>query len=754
MVVVTGFTRPSSIVKRNGLEVPFERDKILSALERCFDTVRGGPSTDNSIRAEVITERVVKAASIVYSINDGRISVEQIQDLVERQLQSDDYFDEAKHYILYRAEHAKQRSLNTIPESVIQSYSEDNAYFPTPLQRFQFLDKYARWDYTQGRRQTWVETVDRAVDFLYSLASKRADLGGEFYDSIRRGMLNMEAMPSMRLLAMAGPAAERDNTTIYNCSYLPVDSLESFVEAMIISMAGCGVGFSVESQYVSKLPIIKQRQSSHAYTLIVDDSAEGWANALRLGLHSWWEGHNVIFDYSQIRDAGSVLRTKGGRASGYKPLETLLNKLQILIDANRGLKVSPIVAHDMMCLVGDAVVSGGVRRTAMISLFDSWDGEMYNSKVGDFEKDHAQRWNANNSAVLNTAEMDQQRFYHYYHTMLSSGRGEPGIFARNVALDTMPDRRDHNYIFGTNPCGEILLRPRQFCNLSIAVARSHDTPYTLEQKVILASQIGTIQSLATHFPQLSSSWSTNCEEERLLGVDITGEQDARHLINSGTLMDLRRSAVIANRELARTLGINQSASVTCNKPSGNSSVLLNASSGIHARWAPFYIRNVRVSVTSPLYKLLREAGVPLEPENGSDPNNIYTYVASFPVQSPPDARTRKDYTAVEQCDWWKMNKLCWTEHNPSVTITYQPNEVIDLLKWLWDNRNIIAGMTFLPADNAKYDQMPYVEITEEEYKQRVDEFPTIDWSRLYLLEQEDHTTAAQELACTAGVCEL
>jgi len=723
--------------------VPFDGERIANAINKCFASLGVKPG----VSAAELTHQVVN----IVSARHTQPTVEQVQDIVETVLQAAGEYDAAKHYILYRAEHAKMRKQRPIPDGVRQAFAESDSYFPTQLQKFQFYDKYSRFNYDLGRRETWIETVDRAVSFMHELSN--GALPSETYERLRRAMLEMRAMTSMRLLAMAGPAARRNNITIYNCSYQPVDSLDSFVEAMIISMSGCGVGFSVESRYVENFPRIR-RQSGHApLAYVVADSAEGWADALRLGLETWFDGGDVKFDLSQLRSAGAPLRTKGGRASGPEPFRAMLDFARARILARQGTFLRPIDAHDIMCAVGNAAVSGGVRRTAMISLFDFDDQEMLHAKDGDFERDNSQRWNANNSAVWPERGLTQMELMAQMLEMVEGGRGEPGIFNRQSALTTKPERRLPAE-FGTNPCGEILLRPYEFCNLSIAIARPDDTYETLKDKVEVAAIIGTIQSMATHFPGLRPQWQQNCEEERLLGVDINGQLDSPVSQDPDVQARLRQVAVDVNRATAQALGINVSAAVTCVKPSGNSSQLFDCSPGIHTRWAPYYIRNVRVGTHTPIFKVLRDAGVPMDPENGQTPENANTWVIHFPVKAPDGAITRNDRTALEQCEYWLQNKLNWTEHNPSVTITYQPDEVIDIIKWTWENRDVIGGMTFLPAFDAQYAQMPYMEISADEFYAAAANFPEIDFSKLYYYEEEDLTTAAQELACLAGSCEV
>jgi ribonucleoside-triphosphate reductase (thioredoxin) len=739
----TFITAPTTIVKRDGRVVPFDVQRIENALTRCFASFGRTPRSPVAETSRQVVNIIAARA--------GEPSVEDVQDTVEIVLQAAGEYEAAKRYILYRHEHAKKRKERPIPDEVRGAFAESDRYFPTQLQKFQFYDKYSRFNYPLGRRETWIETVERSVAYLRELSN--AALPAETYERVRSAMLEMRAMPSMRLLAMAGDAARRNNITIYNCSYQPVESIDSFVEALIISMCGCGVGFSVESKYVENFPRIRRQTGRAAQSIVVGDSAEGWAEALRLGLQTWFDGGDIRFDLSELRAAGAPLRTKGGRASGPEPLWQMLDFVRARILARQGSFMRPLDAHDIMCSVGNAAVSGGMRRTAMISLFDYDDMEMAHAKDGDFERDNSQRWNANNSVVWPERGLTQIEIARQMLSMAEAGRGEPGIFSRQSALNSRPARRAAAE-FGTNPCGEINLRPWEFCNLSIAVARPHDTFDSLKDKVEVATIIGTIQSMATEFPGLRTIWKHNCEEERLLGVDINGQLDSPAAQDAEVQAKLRALSVETNRVLAQALGINQSAAVTCVKPSGNSSQLFDCSSGIHTRWAPYYVRNVRVSAHSPLFKVLRDAGAPMDPENGQTPENANTWVIHFPVKAPEGAVTRSDRSALQQCEYWLQNKLNWTEHNPSVTITYTPDEVLDLVKWVWEHREIVGGMTFLPAFDAQYAQMPYMEIAKEEYERLAAQFPAIDFSKIYRYEEEDLTTAAQELACMAGACEV
>lgn len=642
-----------------------------------------------------------------------------------------------------------------IPNDVKNAFEEAQKYFPHPIQQFQYYDKYARFNYLLERRETWIETVDRAVSFLKELSNEK--LPQEEYSRIRQFILEMKATPSMRLLAMAGPAARRNHIAIYNCSYLPLDSIDSFVEELLVAMAGCGVGFSVESKYVDLLPVVEKQKpydlvDSGKFTCVIEDSTEGWAEAFRGGLEVWFRGYDMDFDYSKIRPAGTPLRIKGGRASGPEPLRRLFEFTRDIILSRQGQRLRPIDAHDIACMIGEAIVSGGVRRTALISLFDYDDEEMRNCKNGDNITGNEQRWMANNSAVW-PKEITDEQITTQMQEMHDGMRGEPGIFSRENASRLRPSRRDDS-TWGTNPCGEINLRPYEFCNLSIAIARAEDTEESLKEKVEVATVIGTIQSMATNFPGLREIWKRNCEQERLLGVDINGQMDSKVVQSPDVQRRLRDHAIETNKKYAEILGIPQSASVTCVKPSGNSGVLFNCASGLHPRWANYYIRNVRVQDASPLRRILADCGVPMDPENGQTVENATSWVIHFPIKAPEGALVRTDRTALEQCEYWLMSKQNFTEHNPSVTINYRPEELEDLIAWILQHKDWIGGMSFLPTDDARYNQMPNEEITKEQYEVLIAEFPPIDFSLLWTYEKEDFTTASTELACVSGACSI
>jgi ribonucleoside-diphosphate reductase alpha chain len=1021
---------PETVTKRNGTVVPFDATRIERAVRLCLRDVK-----------EIVPEGWVKdlVSSVVWELEENP-SVEYIQDQVETALMKAGKIEAARSYIRYRDEHARMRSKAPIDSETRAAFDESAAYFPTPLRAFQFYDKYSRYDYTKGRRETWVETVDRTVNFLRELSNGMLD--GEVYERIRTSILNAKAMPSMRLLAMAGEAARRNNMAIFNClsgdttvvtrqgvrrlkdlagttgevvtpegwkeatfnefgsqklqritlvhwnggkhgnyrvtiratenhrwvlrdntvtdtlsvgdilwseplptldvdrdglrhgfvfadgtlnkqksanyaqirlcgekaeqlgvfteagmghsyppscsgdpmvycgkhenwkelpdsdanaayiagfikgwllfdgskaangnvklgsineqaidwlvqhvgiaglkiisrrvdarptnygprtrplhtvivgegaaalyrveeiepdgtepvfcatepetqtfllangqltgncAYLPVDRIMSFVEAMSISMAGCGVGYSVEQQYVDMMPGVSTQSGMRVHTHQVEDTTEGWMSAYHHGLVAWFSGGDLNFDYSLIRPFGAPLRVKGGRASGPAPLKTLLDTAREIILKAQGRRLTALECHRIMCLTGSASIAGGVRRTAMIALFTYGDHGMTHCKEGNFPQE---LWNANNSAVMPDRWLSQAEMAELFTVMHASRRGEPGLFSRKAAIATKPIRRK-TAEFGVNPCSEAILRPRGLCNLSSAVCREDDTLLSLKDKVEVATIIATIQSMATHFPGLNDEWRINAEEERLLIVDLNGQLDCPLVQQAWVQSDLADLVVEVNQKYAKLLGINAAAATTGVKPSGNSSTLLDCSSGLHARHAPYYIRNVRVSASSPIFKVLRDAGVPLDPENGQLAETATTWVAHFPVKSPSKAIFRAERTALDQCEYWLQVKENWCEHTASITVTYGDDELLDIAHWAWKHQDVITGMSFLPRDDVQYAQMPYTEITPREYEQLAADFPTIDFAKITAYEgHTDMTTASQEVACVAGICEL
>lgn len=629
-----------------------------------------------------------------------------------------------------------------------------------PLRIFQFYDKYSRWN--GERRETWPECVQRSITFLKGLVKAcNTELPLETWDFLTSQITKMDALPSMRLLAMAGPAAERDHVSIYNCSYQPIDSLESIKESLLISMAGCGDGYSVEHQFTDLLPHVKQQRNVSPTIFTVPDDSQGWATALYTGLQHWFDGYDIHYDYSQVRSAGALLKTKGGRASGPKPLRDLLRFTRDLILSKQGKRLQPIDVNDIMTMTGTAGNSGGVRRAAKISISDWQDTHMASAKDGEFWRENPWRSYANNSAAWPMGGPDYNEFIAQMDQMFAGRSGERGIFSRENALTTMPKARA-DFLrakgvarkIGLNPCGEIVLQPRQFCNLTIGVCRANDTAADLLRKIRAATLLGTIQATATNFPYLGPEWKQTCEEERLLGVDMTGQMDCATVRDPLVMSMLRAEARKVNKEYAALLGIRESAAITCCKPNGNSSVFVGCAPGLARRKFTYGIRNVRVNTTSPVFRVLRHAGVPLDPENGQVAETADTWVAHFPMAAPEGALVTRDQTAIAQLEHWKLNKVHYTEHNPSCTIEYGPDEMSDVVSWVWANRSIIGGLSFLPRHDSVYQQMPYVETSKEDYDRAVAAFPAIDWSMIATFETLDQTTQAQEFACLSGACEM
>ena len=627
-----------------------------------------------------------------------------------------------------------------------------NNYLPTDYQAFIHTSRYARWLEDEGRRESWTETVER---YMTNLIDGKTDK--ETAINIQEAILNLSIMPSMRAMMTAGPALQRDNTAGYNCSYMPVDDPKSFDEAMFILLCGTGVGFSVEGQFVSKLPEVPELYDSDT-TVVVKDSKEGWAKALRQVIALLYSGEIPKWDVSAVRPAGARLKTFGGRASGPAPLIDLFNFVVAKFKAAQGRKLSSIECHDIMCKIGEVVVVGGVRRSAMISLSNLSDDHMRYAKSGAWFENDPQRALANNS-VSYTEKPDAVSFMREWMALVESGSGERGIFNRQASKKQAEKngRRDPNQEFGTNPCSEIILRPYQFCNLTEVVVRATDSIETLEQKVRLATILGTIQSTYTHFPYLRKKWKDNTEEERLLGVSLTGIMDnpLMTLKNNGlekTLEHLRNVAVNTNNEWAERLGIPVSAAITCVKPSGTVSQLVDSASGIHARHSHYYIRTVRGDTKDPLTQFMTDQGIPSEP-CVMKPDT--TVVFSFPVKAPDNAVITEDMTAIEQLEMWLAYQRNWCEHKPSVTINVRKDEWFEVGAFVYKHFDEMSGVSFLPYNEHTYQQAPYQEVGKSDYENLLAVMPeAIDWSRLSEYEKEDTTKSSQTFACTGEVCEM
>lgn len=630
---------------------------------------------------------------------------------------------------------------------------------PTLYQEFIHLSRYSRFLWSEGRRESWQETISRFFDFFeghlkenhsYDIAALRAEL--------EDAVLSQKVMPSMRCVMTAGEALKRENIAAYNCSYVAVNSPRSFDEILYILMNGTGVGFSVESKDVEQLPKVSEDFHVTDTTIIVADSKLGWAKSLKELIGMLYVGQIPRWDLSKVRPAGTPLKTFGGRASGPEPLDALFKFCVDIFKKAAGRRLNTLECHDIVCKIADIVVVGGVRRSALISLSDLSDDRMRVAKSGQWWMDQSQRALANNSAIYKE-KPDIGLFMEEWKSLYESKSGERGIFNRASAKATVikHGRRDPNYDFGTNPCSEIILRDKEFCNLSEVVIRETDTMETLKEKVYWATILGTWQSTLTNYRYLSSAWKRNCEEERLLGVSMTGIMD-NDLTNGklpgleGRLAELREIAVATNAKFAKELGIPQSAAVTCVKPSGTVSQLTDAASGIHARHNPYYIRTVRADKKDPLAALMIDAGIPVE-DCAMRPNNVYVF--SFPMKAPVNAVFRTDMTAIEQLELWVTYQDHWCEHKPSVTISVKEHEWLDVGAWVYKHFDKMSGVSFLPFSDHVYAQAPYQDCTKEEYEAFAAKMPkTIDWNRLRDYEKTDTTTGAQELACVAGGCEI
>ena len=642
---------------------------------------------------------------------------------------------------------------------------------PTEYQSFIHLSRYARWDYNQRRRETWEETIDRYFNFFKEHLKENCnyDLTDKEIKEIRNAVVDLDVMPSMRCLMTSGEALKRENVAGYNCSYVKVDSPRSFDEILYILMNGTGVGFSVEEEYVNKLPSVAEEFYDTESVIVVRDSKLGWAKALKELYGMLWMGQVPTWDLSKVRPAGSPLKTFGGRASGPEPLEDLF-KFSINIFKNAaGRKLRPVEAHDLVCKISEIVVVCGVRRSALISLSNLGDREMRYAKSGNWWETNVQRALANNS-VNYKEKPDVGTFMREWLSLYDSKSGERGIYNSMSAKRTTEKlnqekdkdgqniiRRDAREDFGTNPCSEIILRSREFCNLTECVVRGWDDTKSLKKKVRFATILGTWQSTLTNFKYLTGEWKRNCNEERLLGVSLTGIMDNADTNGStggldGRLRELRKEAIKTNKEWSEKLGIPQSAAITCVKPSGTVSQLVDSASGIHARHNPYYIRTVRGDNKDPITKFMKDQGFPCEPDV-TKPN--HTTVFSFPMKSPDGAVCRQDMTALEQLELWKTYQEHWCEHKPSVTISVNEDEWVDTASWVYNNFDDISGISFLPFSDHTYKQAPYQDCSEEEYQELYSKMPkNVDWTGLSDYEQKDYTAGSQELACSAGVCEV
>ena len=634
-------------------------------------------------------------------------------------------------------------------------------YLPTDYQTFIHKSRYARWLDEEGRRETWGETVSRYTSNIVRPALEKANLTvpktTKLIQEIEDSILSLGSMPSMRALMTAGPAFLRDNTAGYNCSYLPVDDMKSFDEAMFILLCGTGVGFSVERQFISKLPDVPQLFESDT-TIVIRDSKEGWAKGLRQVIALLYSGEIPKWDTSSVRPAGARLKTFGGRASGPAPLIDLFNFVIHTFKEAQGRRLSSLECHDVMCKIGEVVVVGGVRRSAMISLSNMSDDRMRHAKSGAWWENNPQRALANNS-VSYTEKPDSLSFMREWMALVESGSGERGIFNREASKKQAAKngRRDSDYEFGTNPCSEIILRPYQFCNLTEIVVRSTDDIDSLSEKVRIATILGTIQSTYTKFPYLRKIWQKNTEEERLLGVSLTGIMDNPLMTteNEGldkTLEHLKSIAVATNAEWAKRLGIPVSTAISCVKPSGTVSQLVDSASGIHARHSPYYVRTVRGDNKDPLTQFMMDQGIPNSPDV-MKPDQ--TTVFSFPMKSPEGAVVTADMSAIQQLDMWLAYQRSWCEHKPSVTINVKKDEWFEVGAFVHKYFDEMSGVSFLPFNEHTYQQAPYQDCSKTDYKTLLSCMPeSIDWTLLSNYEKEDNTAGSQTLACSGDSCEI
>ncbi len=630
----------------------------------------------------------------------------------------------------------------------------------TDYQKYIHKSRYARWLETENRRENWEETVKRYFDFFEKHLKEKFDWKMKERKELESAVLNMEIMPSMRALMTAGPALERDNIAGYNCAAVTVNRIRAFDEAMYVLMNGTGMGFSVERREVEKLPEVPEELYPSDTTIHVTDSKLGWSKSFKELISLLYAGHIPKWDTSKIRPKGERLKTFGGRASGPDPLESLFRFTAETFRIARGRKLSSIECHDIMCKIAEIVVVGGVRRSALISLSNLTDERMRKAKSGQWWIETPHRALANNSVVY-TEPPDVNIFLKEWLSLIESKSGERGIANRNALkkqVKRLGDRRDPDHDFLLNPCAEIILRDREFCNLSEIIVREHDTEKTIKEKVRLATILGTFQATLIDFKYISSEWAKNCKEEALLGVSMTGIMDnpLTYENKNGKLDDmlgeLNKYSVKINSEYAKAIGINPAAAVTCVKPSGTVSQLVDASSGIHTRHSPYYIRTVRCDKKDPISQFMKDQGVPCE-DDVTKPDN--TYVFSFPIKSPSHSVFRNDKTAIEQLETWKIYHTSWCEHNPSVTITVREHEWIEVGAWVYSNFNEIGGVSFLPHSDHTYRQAPYQECGKEEYEKMSKLMPkNIDWDKLSEYEKEDNTIGSQELACSGNSCEL
>ena len=753
------------IRNREGEIIPFDVEKIVNAVHKAFIATSEGTEED----AKNVARKVFRELLWLKEKNTEKKftpSVELVQDLVERVLMDAGFHLTAKSYILYRSKRAElRREVGVIPTENKKIFEEASSYFVSSYEEFIFYRTYSKWQDNLGRRETWIETTDRFMAYMKKNLGK--GLSEKDFNEVREGILKQDVCPSMRLLWSAGEACDKSNVWAYNCSYVAPSSWQDLGEIMYILMCGAGLGFSVESETVQKFPQIRRQTGKKLAKHVVEDSKEGWADAFILACKTWADGYDIDFDFSKVRPAGARLKTAGGRASGPQPLIDVLNFAKVKILARQAKRLTNIDLHDIICQIGLIVVAGGVRRSALISLSDIDDESMRRSKQGQFWVENGQRSMANNSAVY-SQKPSASEFLNEWIELIKSGTGERGIFNRGGLMTQLPKRRidnwkkagiidDQNVIVGlpgSNPCGEITLRSKQFCNLTSIVVRPKDTTEDLKRKVKLSTILGTYQATLTHFNYLSKEWEDNCKEEALLGVSITGYYDNKIIRNEEVLRELKDEAIKTNKEYAKKFGINPSTCITTVKPHGNSGQLLYVGSGMHPWYGKYFIRRVRIATNDPLFELMKDQGVPSKAEVGYSTANSTVAVLEFPIKAPDGAITRNQVSAIDLLEEWKKLKINYIEHNPSVTIYVGGDEWIKVANFVYENWDIVGGLSFLPRSEHVYQLAPYEEITKEEYEKRTKEIKHIDFSKLMYYEQEDNTIGAKEFACVSGVCSI
>lgn len=753
----------AKVRKRDGKVVDYQQKKINQVVRLCL--INGCKRPDDKETSQLAKKVAGQVDGIVEGMPaDAPVTVEQIQNFVEQQLMALGEHEAAKQFILYRAEHEKLRQEKPIDPALTALFKDGMKVFNSTnrhLQQVQALDKFARFRHADKRREVWPESVDRVMDFAMAHCKK---YGYEFRDGektwgeLKTALAELRASPSMRMVQMAGPPLERCHVGVYNCAYQPMDGPVALAEELYILAQGSGCGFSVESKYVDKWPRVrKQKKNSKPDTFVIPDTTEGWCDSTKDLMIALLEGHDLLMDYSEIRLEGTPLKTKGGTASGPDPLRDLHEFMRARVKSRQGERLTSTDIADINLYLHRIVQVGGVRRASGILLGDLDDMEMRNFKSGQFWDKNPQRNQANCSAVYEERPPAID-FMEEWMSLVKSGTGERGIFNRGGVKKQFPERRKWKGIsFGTNPCGEVLLRPHEFCNLSIGLARHGYTFQQILDHVRLATVWGTIQSTMTDFRYIGPQWKENCEAERLLGVDILGHMDSEILRpgavgHDSVLASLKAHAIDTNRDVAKQFGINASDAVTCGKPSGDSSVFYDVAPGFKAYQGRWYIRRLRQKADNPIGKLLTEQGVPtIKDYDGSG-----LIVLEFPCKAPGDAPIiLGDQTAIEQLENWKVWKVNYTEHNPSVTVYVKDSEWLAVGNWVFENWEIVGGLSFMPFDNSIYPLAPYEPINEEEYDRRMEAFPhDIDWAKLTRYEKMDQTTLSHEYACTGDTCSL